>query len=490
MPYNITPNLFPSLFIVLALSIVLFTLANAIYQCFLSPLRVIPGPRSNAASFFSLWFWDVKGTSAVNIKRLHDDYGSIVRIAPNEISIDDHEAHNGVLYSSGTNFMKASYFYDQLTTGKVHTLFSTADRQEHSTLRRNVSSSFSKRNTLEYEPFIRQTLATLSGVLYKSCEAGSSFDLAKMTRCLALQYITRFAFNQNWDTVKTPGFNEPLLDAFDTFSSRSFVVLCQTSYHLELPLTAVEKSLATYANQGDEKAIEEDTNFTSVLEKMLTTMANMNTTYSKDSAIADGVGLIFAGTDTTSTTLTFALSEILSSPRVYQLLHEELKQAMPDPHDLAPLITLESLPYLTACVKEGLRISTPIRGRLPRVSPPGGWKYKGYALSAGTVVSSSAYLQNYRESVFPEPELFKPERWLCTDPAELKWLDQNLASFSKGSRMCTGIQLATAEIYMTLAAIIRQFKLKQKMFERIEHKDYFGMVITNAIDMVLDTADD
>jgi hypothetical protein len=117
----------PSIFTVLALSIIFYNSLNAIYQCFVSPLRAIPGPRSNAASFFWLWLWDVKGTAVSNVKRLHVDYGerhgcwlkarsdhlivlgSIVRIAPNEISIDDHDVHNGVLYSSATKFMKVRF---------------------------------------------------------------------------------------------------------------------------------------------------------------------------------------------------------------------------------------------------------------------------------------------------------------------------------------------------------------------------------------------
>lgn len=52
------------------------------------------------------------------------------------------------------------------------------------------------------------------------------------------------------------------------------------------------------------------------------------------------------------------------------------------------------------------------------------------------------------------------------------------------------MQLATAEIYMTIAVIVRRFKLKQRMFEKIEHKDFFGLVIENPITVVLAATDD
>jgi cytochrome P450 len=114
-------------------------------------------------------------------------------------------------------------------------------------------------------------------------------------------------------------------------------------------LQAVDKTLEHYDTY--EKTTKEDPNFTCLLEAMLATMANANQTYTREAAISDGVGTIFAGTDTTSTALTFTLSEIFSSPQAYERLHQELKQAMPDPRDICPLSELEALPYLMACVK-------------------------------------------------------------------------------------------------------------------------------------------
>lgn len=89
-----------------------------------------------------------------------------------------------------------------------------------------MSKSYSRRSVLASEPFIRRTLETLSGILYSKCETDTSFDLSKMSRSLALQYIGHFAFDQDWETIKVPDFKEPLLDAFDAFSKGSFLVCC------------------------------------------------------------------------------------------------------------------------------------------------------------------------------------------------------------------------------------------------------------------------
>ena len=60
------------------------------------------------------------------------------------------------------------------------------------------------------------------------------------------------------------------------------------------------------------------------------------------------------------------------------------------------------------------------------------------------------------ESVFPDPWIFMPERWLRSGHTQLQ---KYLVSFGKGSRRCIAINLAHAEIFLTLAATIRRFNL-------------------------------
>ena len=161
-------------------------------------------------------------------------------------------------------------------------------------------------------------------------------------------------------------------------------------------------------------------------------------------------------TDTTSTALTFTLREIFSNDAIYNRLHEELKTMMPRASTVPSLTELEQLPYLSACLKEGLRISTPIRSRLPRVCPWSGWNYKKHYLPGGTIISSSPHLMDYNEAVFSSPRIFKPERWLSEDTAAVKLLEDGWAPFSKGARGCFGKNFALAELYIIIAILTRQ----------------------------------
>lgn len=61
----------------------------------------------------------------------------------------------------------------------------------------------------------------------------------------------------------------------------------------------------------------------------------------------------------------------------------------------------------------------------------------------------------FSEDTFPEPQVFKPERWLGPDAARLQ---RYLISFSRGPRACLGIVLARAELFIILASVFRQFE--------------------------------
>ena len=67
----------------------------------------------------------------------------------------------------------------------------------------------------------------------------------------------------------------------------------------------------------------------------------------------------------------------------------------------------------------------------------------------------SAYLHHTNSDVFPDPFTFNPQRWL-DNPG----LTRYLFAFGRGSRMCLGMNLAMAEVYMTLAYVFRRFEFE------------------------------
>ena len=172
--------------------------------------------------------------------------------------------------------------------------------------------------------------------------------------------------------------------------------------------------------------------------------------------VDEGQTMIAAGQETSSFFLKTTTYHILANPEIHSKLKAELRQAIPDPASIPPLAQLEQLPYLHAIIQEGHRLSYGVVGRLQRISPDKPLQYQDWTIPAGTPVSMTALLQHMDPSKFSNPTTFSPDRWLNSPDKAEKYL----VPFSKGTRQCMGINLATAEIYLTLATVFRRFDME------------------------------
>ena len=145
---------------------------------------------------------------------------------------------------------------------------------------------------------------------------------------------------------------------------------------------------------------------------------------------------------------------IMANPNVRMKLFEELKTVMPSSRDRPELQKVEKLPYLTAIILEGLRITHGVAHRIMRAFPNKALKYGELEVPSGTIVSMTSLLIHENAAIFSEPKVFRPERWLHGNQDRLQ---RHLVPFSRGTRGCLGINLAWAEMYLTLASIFRRF---------------------------------
>lgn len=159
------------------------------------------------------------------------------------------------------------------------------------------------------------------------------------------------------------------------------------------------------------------------------------------------VTALAAGHETTATALAWAFERILSTPAVYARLRDEIDaaggtSASPD--------RFATLPYLDATIKEVLRLRpvVPIVGRVLQVPITIG----GYDLPAGTAVGACIYLAHRNPEVYPEPEAFRPERFLDVQPDPVSWLP-----FGGGIRRCIGAQFATYEMKIVLGTLLANY---------------------------------
>jgi|SRR5215211_878187 len=149
------------------------------------------------------------------------------------------------------------------------------------------------------------------------------------------------------------------------------------------------------------------------------------------------ITLLGAGHETSATGLSWAFERLLRSPHA-------LARLGADPEDDA---------YLDAVVKETLRVRpvvTDVARKLTRDT-----EIAGYTLPAGTIVLAAIALVHLRPDLWPEPEAFRPERFLEGQPEPYSWIP-----FGGGVRRCIGAAFAQYEMKVVLRTIMRRARLR------------------------------
>lgn len=157
-----------------------------------------------------------------------------------------------------------------------------------------------------------------------------------------------------------------------------------------------------------------------------------------------------AGSDTTSTAVQSTLLAIISNPRVYQALKLDIQLAVSKNLVSLPIQDKEAkqLPYLQACVLEGLRKFPPLSQLRERMVPPEGDLINGYRIPGGTFIGLNAWGTQLNEVYGDDPEVFRPERWLTSNTEQLKEMHQTVELiFGHGSTKCLGMPMALMELY-------------------------------------------
>ncbi|MBR8833498.1 MAG: cytochrome P450 [Stigonema ocellatum SAG 48.90 = DSM 106950] len=159
--------------------------------------------------------------------------------------------------------------------------------------------------------------------------------------------------------------------------------------------------------------------------------------------------ILFAGHETTATTLAWAFYQIHQHPDILEKLQQEL-DSLGDNHN--PM-EIAQLPYLTAVCQETLRMYPVIPVLFPRITKSS-MKIAGYEFDAETTFMPSIYLVHYREDLYTNAEQFKPERFLERHYSAWEYLP-----FGGGSRRCLGYALAELEMKLVLATVLSKYKL-------------------------------
>ncbi|KAM5545443.1 hypothetical protein V8D89_000481 [Ganoderma adspersum] len=178
----------------------------------------------------------------------------------------------------------------------------------------------------------------------------------------------------------------------------------------------------------------------------------------EDDIMWTAASLYTGGSDTTIAGLTAFVLMMCLHPEAQRRAQEEIDKAIGNNH-LPSFTDMPSLPYVSACVKETLRYWTVAPLGLPHRAMEHG-RYQDYDIPAGSTVVANIWGIMHDETVYSDPLAFKPERFLPVSAGGLGEPDCAPAVFGYGRRICPGMHLAEASLWMYAAGMLAVLHIK------------------------------
>ncbi|KAI0399650.1 putative cytochrome P450 [Xylaria palmicola] len=452
-------------------SVSVYWLGVAVYRVFLSSLAKFPGPKLAAATSWYEAYFDLRSANFPRVlETLHDKYGPIVRVNPWELSIRDPEFYNELYVSAGkrrTNLISKN----RAGLGMSDAISTTSSHELHQLRRKAVENFFSRQSVSRMEAGIHDEARSLDEKLRLLAGSNSIVHLDHAFACLTGDLAALFACGENPGLLEAPNFNP---DWHESIAG----ILTMVPYVRNLPwINSILKLVPITLLQRLNSRVAGFRIFHSLSERRVQEVkADINSKHEiaevdktsifhhilqsdlpdseKDSGRLqrEAFALLAAGTITTAGTLSIITYYVLANPEIERRLREDLKDVTASfPESMPRWTDLEKIPYLHACIKEGLRLSRFFR-RSPRIAPDYDIQYKQWTIPKNTPVGMSVCHMHMDADVYPEPYKFDPERWIGDiDPR----INRNFVPFVKGSRNCLGMNLAWAEMFIVLGLLFR-----------------------------------
>ncbi|KAK4126896.1 cytochrome P450 [Parathielavia appendiculata] len=416
-----------------------------------SPLSRIPNAHWSAP-FSRLWILWVRFVRNENrtLYSAHRRLGPIIRVGPNELSINDLESVRTVYQGA---FEKPAW-YSVFDNYGVPCMFSAHPAVEHSARKRLISHVYSKSYIQSSATASAQARVILFERLLPILEDSVAesqlphgIDIYSVFMAATMDFIASFIFGLSNGTnfLGDKAYRDHFLEQYKARNDYGY-------YDQEMPqLTRFCRKLGCFDQPVVWNALvnglqneEAKNGQASILYP--TALSNL-----KLSVASELFDHVLAGQETAGLTLTYLSWRLSQSLELQAKLRGELLSLSPNmqlDEDGTPAMPdakqLDSLPLLHAVLTETLRLHAPIPGAQPRQTPESGCRIGPYRVPGGVRIAALAYTLHRDESVFPEPEKWDPTRWLpsCAGEEDRKRRNKQFWAFSSGGRMCIGSNFA------------------------------------------------
>ena len=222
---------------------------------------------------------------------------------------------------------------------------------------------------------------------------------------------------------------------------------------IDYTLVFTEKLIQEH--QSDVKKEGKATGHTAMLTRFLEAHNEKPEWFTHDDVLIGALTGIVAGGDTTEISFGATLHYLQENPSILEKLRAELDAAnLSSPIKYTAAI---KLPYLNAVIKEAQRMHSSAGTPLWRAVPKPGMTLSGKFFPAGTQVGVNIWVSQYSSAFDPDPDTFRPERWLEADEKTLARMERSHIVYGVGPRNCQGEKLARMLLAKGVPDILRRF---------------------------------
>ncbi|KZP26041.1 cytochrome P450 [Athelia psychrophila] len=169
--------------------------------------------------------------------------------------------------------------------------------------------------------------------------------------------------------------------------------------------------------------------------------------------------MYIAGSDTSVSFLATFVLAMIQYPAVQRHAQAELDSVL-GPDRLPTFDDMPALPYLSAIIKECHRWEVVLPFAIPHMLIADD-EYRGWLLPSGTLVIPNSWAILNDPTVYPDPSVFNPERFLKDGKIDPEVQDPQLAVFGYGRRICPGRRVANAFTWLSAGYILASFKVEK-----------------------------
>ncbi|KAI1387746.1 cytochrome P450 [Hypoxylon trugodes] len=489
----------------LALLIVGWYTISAVYSWY--RLRHIPGPF--LASFSYLWLartgWN--GTQLEDFEAAGRKYGSLFRIGPDIILTDDPELMKR-MSSAKSKYWKSEWYSGSRFNPYHPSMFTIPSPSIHDELKAKVIPGYSGRDTPNVEADVDIQVNSFVNLIrrkYISMPGSGEYhplDLARAISFFTLDVISRVALGKEFGCLETDSdcyqFYEAMGKAMPMVILSSDVPWIRNIIYSTIGLklfgpketdpTGLGKAMSL-SKEAVRKLFESDIGKE---QTMLGSFARYN--LPRTQIEVEALFMFAAGSDTTAAAIRCTFLHLLSTPRVYYRLKDEVGLAVHDGRVSSPITNAEvkELPYLQAVIFEGLRMRPVVTSLMPKEVPHGGDTIDGKFIPEGTSIGVNFWPLLRSKARFGEDaDLFRPERLTEADEeTRLEMQRQVELAFGYGRWMCAGKPIAMMELNKIYFELFRHFDIQlvnpQKPLTTYSHGLFIdkGLLVTVAPDPI------